>query len=239
MDISQNSSNCMYNLILTKFNENIGRDNFFSYDLQYPYFFNIKNDYFYITQSILDNINSTIKLDIDTFTNELRKEEQDYNSIAPKNNLPKKRYKAITTFSVTFNKNHILSVIVNLIGMIEGEEPLYNYLYNYNYDLLTGNEIPIKNVFNSNINYIEVITNYVNYKVNQNPSMYYQDVEIVVPADQAFYLTEDGVVIYFGIDEIAPSQFGIAKFKMQFSKFSPYINPRFYCSTAGKGARLI
>ena len=48
--------------------------------------------------------------------------------------------------------------------------------------------------------------------------------------DQAFYLTDDGIVIYFGLDEIAPKEFGIPKFTMEYKKFAPYINPRFYCT---------
>ena len=51
-----------------------------------------------------------------------------------------------------------------------------------------------------------------------------------IPEDQAFYLTDEGVVIYFGVDEIAPKEFGIPKFTMEYKKFAPYINPRFYCT---------
>ena len=54
--------------------------------------------------------------------------------------------------------------------------------------------------------------------------------DIEIPDAQSFYITDDGIVIYFGLDEIAPSQFGIPKFKMSFSKFAPYINSRFYCT---------
>ena len=89
--------------------------------------------------------------------------------------------------------------------------------------------IYIKDIFNKDVDYIKVVTDYVNYKINQNKDWYYEDVFINIPNDQAFYLTDDGIVIYFGLDEIAPSEFGVPKFKMSFHKFSPYINPRFYC----------
>lgn len=235
MDMSQNNSNCIYNLIRTQFNEDIGFDNFFSYDLQYPSFFNMNNDYFYIMQTYLDNINSTIKLDVNTFVDGLRNEEREYNLTASQNNTPNRTYKAKSTFGLSFNKNHILSVPLSLIGLINGTETIYNFLYNYNYDLLTNNEISLKDVFNSNVNYIELITNYVDYKISQNPGIYYPEVDIEIPADQAFYLTDDGIVIYFGIDEIAPSEYGIPKFKMMFSKFAPYINTRFYCTPQTPG----
>ena len=116
------------------------------------------------------------------------------------------------------------------MGFASEGGPEYNDLYNYNFDLLTGNRIYLKDIFNKNVDYLKVITDYINYKVNQNKDNYYSDANINVPDDQAFYLTDDGILIYFGVDEIAPESFGIPKFKMEFSKFAPYINPRFYCN---------
>ena len=106
----------------------------------------------------------------------------------------------------------------------------YNELNNYNFDLLTGNMFTIGNVFNPNVDYLKVISNYVNYKISQNKELYYKDVVVDIPEDQAFYLTDEGIVIYFGVDEIAPKEFGIPRFTMEYKKFAPYINPRFYCT---------
>ena len=95
---------------------------------------------------------------------------------------------------------------------------------------MTGNEFTIGSVFNPNVDYLKVITNYVNYKISQNKELYYKDVVVDIPEDQAFYLTDEGIVIYFGVDEIAPNEFGIPRFTMEYKKFAPYINPRFYCT---------
>lgn len=221
--------NCIYNLIYIKFNQEFGTNNFFSYNLQYPSFYNFKNTYFYVNSAILNNINSTIKLDVDSFKDRLKKEEEDYNTSSIQNALPKRSYKVFTYYAVTFNKNHVLSTILNLMGFAGEFGPEYNDLYNYNIDLLTGNNIILKNIFNKNVNYIKLVSDYINYKINQNKDMYYKDVVVEIPEDQSFYITDDGIVIYFGLDEIAPSKTGIPKFKMSFSKFAPYINPRFYC----------
>ena len=136
----------------------------------------------------------------------------------------------ITNFAVPFNKNHILSTIVSLMAFVNNEGPKYDELNNYNFDLLTGNEFTIGSVFNPNIDYLKVITNYVNYKINQNKDLYYPNATVEISDDQSFYLTDEGIVIYFGVDEIAPKEFGIPKFTMEYIKFAPYINPRFYCS---------
>ncbi|MGL6106346.1 DUF3298 domain-containing protein [Romboutsia sp.] len=223
--------NCIYNLIYIKFNQEFNNSNFFSYNLQYPSFYNFKNTYFYVNSVILNNLNSTIKLDVESFKEGLKKEEEEYNKSAIQNALPKRNYKVFSDYAVTFNKNHVLSVILSLMGFGGDFGPEYNDLYNYNIDLLTGNNIYLKDIFNKNINYIKVVSNYINYKISQNKDLYYKDVVIEIPEDQAFYITDDGIVIYFGLDELSPSKMGIPKFKMSFSRFAPYINPRFYCDS--------
>lgn len=222
--------NCLYNLLYTQFNEDFGRENYFSYNLQFPVFYNLKNAYFYVPQPVLTNINSTIKSDVYDFKNGLLKEEEEYNEYAAENSLESAEYKVLSNYAVTFNKNYALSTIVGLMAFGGHSGPKYNELNNYNFDLSTGNILSIKDIFKEGIDYIKVITDYVNYKINQNKDFYYKDVIVDIPDDQSFYITDDGLVIYFGLDEIAPESFGIPKFKMAFSKFSPYINPRFYCS---------
>lgn len=229
MDGNENMNNCVYNSIYTRFNEDFGTSEFFSYNLQYPSFYNKKNSPFVVNPSILDNINSTINLDVSTFKQGLSEEEQDYNQTAAQNSLPKRKYRAISSYAVTFNKNHILSVILRLMGISGEYTTEYDSLNNYNIDLLTGNTLTLKDIFNPDIDYIQVINNYINYKINQNKELYYENTIVDIPESQSFYITDEGLVIYFGVDEIAPIEFGIPKFKMSFMKFAPYINPRFLC----------
>jgi len=226
---SESNNNCIYNLLYVNFNEDTVRENNFYYNLQYPTFYNFNNTYFHVDSNVLNNINSTIKTDAYTFKDGLFEEDKSANESASKNALPKKNYKVLSNYAVTFNKNHILSTIVNLMAFGGEYAPQYNQINNYNLDLLTGNEIYLKDIFNDGVDYIKVITDYINYKINQDKNWYYKDVFISIPDDQAFYLTDEGIIIYFGLDEIAPSEFGVPKFKMSFNKFAPYINPRFYC----------
>jgi hypothetical protein len=165
------------------------------------------------------------------FKDGILEEQNEHNSIAVENNLPYQKYKVISNYATTFNKNHILSTIVNLTGFDRSNGDLYNELYNYNIDLLTGNTLFIKDIFTPNIDYLKLIKDYINYKINQNKDLYYDNVDIEITEDQAFYIEDNGVVIYFGLDEIAPSESGIVKFRISFTKFAPYINPRFFCAT--------
>lgn len=229
MNYYERSDNCLYNPIHVKFNEDLSIGSTFSSSLQYPSFFTLRNSYFNVSQNVLNNINSTIKSDVFTFKNGLIDEEIQVNDDNNKNNNPEVKYRVITNYANTFSKNHILSTIVNLLAFVD-EKIEYNELYNYNFDLLTGNMFTIGNVFNPNVDYLKVISNYVNYKISQNKELYYKDVVVDIPEDQAFYLTDEGIVIYFGVDEIAPKEFCIPRFTMEYKKFAPYINPRFYCT---------
>ena len=200
MNYYERSDNCLYNPIHVKFNEDLSIGSTFSSSLQYPSFFTLRNSYFNVSQNVLNNINSTIKSDVFTFKNGLIDEEIQVNDDNNKNNNPEVKYRVITNYANTFSKNHILSTIVNLMAFVD-EKIEYNEL-----------------------------NNYINYKISQNKELYYKDVVVDIPEDQAFYLTDEGIVIYFGVDEIAPKEFGIPRFTMEYKKFAPYINPRFYCT---------
>lgn len=217
MNYYERSDNCLYNPIHVKFNEDLSIGSTFSSSLQYPSFFTLRNSYFNVSQNVLNNINSTIKSDAFTFKNGLIDEEIQVNDDNNKNNNPEVKYRVITNYANTFSKNHILSTIVNLMAFVD-EKIEYNELNNYNFDLLTGNMFTIGNVFNPNVDYLKVISNYVNYKISQNKELYYKDVVVDIPEDQAFYLTDEGIVIYFGVDEIAPKEFGIPRFTMEYKK---------------------
>ena len=57
----------------------------------------------------------------------------------------------------------------------------------------------------------------------------FKDVEedIVYASNNGNYITykdEDGIVIYFGLYEIAPYYIGIPKFKLKFDEFNKYLN---------------
>lgn len=229
MQNSKNTNSCINNLLYTQFNEDFKKEMYFSYDIQYPSFYNLSPTFFFVAPHILTNINSTIKSDVYTFKKGLLEEQEEYNKTAKQNDMPTKNYMAISNYAVTFNKNHVLSTILSLMGFDGSCGPLYDELNNYNIDLLTGNTLTIKDIFNTNVDYIKLVKDYISYKINQNKNFYYKDVVVEIPDDQSFYITNNGIVIYFGLDEIAPSEFGIPRFKMSFSKFAPYINPRFYC----------
>lgn len=228
--MNPNYTGCIYNLLYIQFNEIFGREEFFYYDLSYPVFYNVKNAYFQVDKRILDNLNKTVYSNIETFRNSLYEEMAQYNKMATENNLPKRVYTLTSTYDITFSKNHILSFIMNLTSLSTNEGPEYEDLFNFNIDLLTGNQLTLKDLFNEGTNYIELLSNYINNKIAETPELFYPNTVIEIPDSQAFYITDKGIVLYFAADEIAPEKAGIPKFLISFEEFGQYINPRFYCN---------
>lgn len=229
MNYNQVNNTCFFNTLYIQYVEDIGRNEYFYYDLKYPVFYNVKNGYFQVSESILKNLNNTISSSIYDFKQGIFEEEQQINTQNPDGSKTKVNYRVYSNYDLTFNKNHVVSFVISL-SAFEGNNQQYNDLYNYNIDLLTGNQLLLKDIFRPNVDYLKLVSDFVNFKINQNPTFYYPDASVDIPEDQSFYLTDQGIVIYFGLDEISPAANDIPKFLMEFSNFESYINPRFYCN---------
>lgn len=220
----------IYNLLYIQYNEIFGRETYFYYDLGYPVFYNVKNSYFQVDKRILENLNKIVFSNVDTFKNSIYEEMAQYNKAAAENALPKRIYQINTSYDITFSKNHILSFILNLNSISDNYGPLYEDVYNFNIDLLNGNQLMLKDLFNEGVDYLPLLSQFINNEIEKNPSFFYENTVIDIPDSQAFYITDTGIVLYFEIDEIASQSAGVPKFLVSFKDFEQYINPRFYCN---------
>ena len=95
---------------------------------------------------------------------------------------------------------------------------------------MTGNTLTLKDLFNEGVDYLQLLSQFVNDEIAKTPNLFYENTVVDIPESQAFYITDKGIVIFFGIDEIAKQSAGVPKFLVSFEDFSEYINPRFYCN---------
>ena len=218
---------CYPNNIYTKYKEDFNKEDYFSFNLKYPQFSNLNNTYLPVNPSVLNNINSLIKEDVYSFNNGIKEDELEFNTNL--NDEDKKFFKAFTDYNTTFSKNNILSITLYLMSVSNEEGLTYNQLNNYNYDLTTGDSLLLKDIFNKGVDYLSLVSDYINYKISLNPKLYYPDIDVNISENQAFYLTYDSIIFFFDEEQIAPEDQGIVKFKMNYNKFFPYINPRFTC----------
>ena len=61
-------------------------------------------------------------------------------------------------------------------------------------------------MFKPGVDYKEIVNNFITEEINNNPEIYFKGDEGFkrISENQSFYIDEDGIVIYFGLYEIAP-----------------------------------
>lgn len=230
MNYNVTPNTCLYNPLYIQFVEDTGRNEYFYYDLEYPVFYNVKNSYFQVNETILANLNDTIYSSVYTFKDGINEEESQFNKLYPDGSKKKINYQVYTDYDVTFNKNQVISLKLNLYAYEGIKSIVYDDLYAYNIDLLTGKQLLLKDIFREGVDYMKLINDFINHQISLDPSSYYPNTVVNIPEDQSFYLTDQGIYIYFAIDEVSPAEAGIAKFFLEFKNLESYINPRFYCN---------
>ncbi len=137
-----------------------------------------------------------------------------------KNGYPVRVFEALENFNITFNQDCTLS--------------LYSERYEYTggahgntvrssdtWDLQTSRRVTLDEIVPCGRNYIiDIIINDIQAQMSSNDGWYFDDyadnVEQYFNPD-SFYLTPDGVVIYFQQYEIAPYASGIPEFTLPYS----------------------
>lgn len=132
-----------------------------------------------------------------------------------------------------FNKNN-LKYELNIEYKIHTLNPTFisltmeNYQYTggahgfsnktpYNFDLTTGKEMSLQDLFKKNSNYKEVINKEIQKQIKEEPDKFFPDeVEVFsgINNKQPFYIEDGKLVIYFGLYEIAPYTAGIVEFQI-------------------------
>ncbi|WP_315116953.1 PdaC/SigV domain-containing protein [uncultured Clostridium sp.] len=135
-------------------------------------------------------------------------------------------YEVSVNYEVHYNKNNLLSLTISYYSHTGGAHGMTNKK-TFNIDTKTGTNASLKDLFNPGEDYKEIINTVVREKIQENPSEYYEEISRYfkgILQDQPFYITEDSVVVYFDLYEIAPYAGGFKEFKIPFKSFKNGIN---------------
>lgn len=186
------------------------KDNLSIYNLNYPI---IESD---SKKNIIDHINQRIYEDIISFKSAI--EDISYSK---NNNLS-----CISTdYYIAYNNNGIISIPIEF-SQLDG---LYNisYINSYNYDINLEREINIKDIFNSDMDYMEIITKKIDDKIKELSKELSIDKyimvldylkDIVFSDNPMFYISKDNIVICFSSYELDPSISDLSTFKISFKE---------------------
>ncbi|MEW9080084.1 DUF3298 and DUF4163 domain-containing protein [Terrisporobacter glycolicus] len=224
--------NYLYNIQLKKIEE---ESEFFEAHLDYPYF-QIKEKY---EDKKKENIKSINKINnaiynyIVSFKDNIKKQSEEYKKeyeISNKeSSLPKFIYEAYSQYDMIYNKNNLVSIPILTYEFTGGAHGM-SVLKSFNYNLKSGEELKLKNIFKDNVNYKSIINTYIKKEIKKNKDLYFTGKEGFkgIDENQGFYLENDKLVIYFQLYEIAPYYVGIPKFKIPINEIEGKLNDLYF-----------
>lgn len=223
------SINNIFTIEMKKIDEN---KEFFKSDIHYPNL-KIKNKYLDDENSnieFIEDINKQMFNYINDFKNRIEEESKEYEKqyktifSKAKDQYVKYQYEAYSDYQVTYNKNNLISIPIKLYEFTGGAHGM-SYLKSFNYDLENKKELKLKDLFKENVNYKEIVNKFINDEISKNKDIYFTGDEGFksISDNQSFYIDNDGIVIYFGLYEIAPYYVGIPKFKLTWDEFGKYL----------------
>lgn len=109
-----------------------------------------------IDSKTLENINSNIKSDILEFKEQMEESAEDNAETLKKQGKAPNPYQISNTYSITYNKNYILSLL--MIYYINTSGKISYIKTTYNYNLETGESMPLSDLFKQNVDYMSILS---------------------------------------------------------------------------------
>jgi len=171
-------------------------------------------------KQVEEKINQIIREDILNFKNQLQTESEEYLQSAKNEEWEIRKYKASTYYIVHYQKDDLLSLSVFYYRYTLGAHG-HTLQRAYNFNLENGEEILLGDILKGKKDYVDIINQEIRRQIELNPQEYFSEWSVFqsISEEQPFYLIEDGIVVYFGLYEIAPYASGIRYFQIPYSLF--------------------
>jgi hypothetical protein len=150
----------------------------------------------------------------------LQTESEKYLQDAKEEGWEIRKYSATIYYIAHYQKDDLLSFSVFYYSYTLGAHG-HTLQRAYNFNLLNGEEILLSDILKEKKNYVDIINQEIRKQIELNPQEYFSDWSVFqsISEEHPFYLIEDGIVVYFGLYEIAPYSSGIRYFKIPYSLF--------------------
>lgn len=140
------------------------------------------------------------------------------------NGFPIRPYEVFVEYTVTYNQNCTLSLYFDRYEYTGGAHGM-TYRKSDTWDLRKGRRMDLMDFFPGKKDFIKYVQLKINSQIEadlkENKGMFFEDYTTLVKENfhsNNFYLTDQGVVIYFQLYEIAPYVSGIQIFTLPFSE---------------------
>lgn len=156
-----------------------------------------------------NDINDKIIKWTENWINEVKQIADEYFKEGPTPIMP---YQLYARYKIV-NRHDIISFYIDYYQFTGGAHGITNRIA-YNVDELTGEELQLKDIFKGSFNYKDIINKEINRQISKDPDRYFtgKDGFNGISDKQNFYVKNNGIIVYFGLYEIAPYASGISEF---------------------------
>lgn len=148
--------------------------------------------------------------------------KEDYEQ-SKKYNIPFTNYEVNYSYLISYNKNGILSIPVDISTYTGGAHGMTVRKSN-NFDIHTGQKLLLKDLFAEGYNYKAIVDDIINTEISKNKDNYFEGSFKGIKDDSDYFLNNKGIVIYFQLYEIAPYAAGMPEFLIPYSKINKGLN---------------
>lgn len=210
---------------IVKFSTKQIKDNQEAYkiDLQVPVLEGVKDI------EIQNMINTFLEKDALAFSQDIKEQGVKFAQDAKKQGWVVRPYVASTSYKVVYNQNNLASIVCNYLDYTGGAHSNFQ-IKTFNFDLTTGKQLTLKDIFSRNENYMSIINQEIENQIKLNPTKYFVEKEqsfYGISPDQPFGIEKDNLIIYFNPYEIAPYSTGAPEFKIPLSSFKEGVKTEF------------
>lgn len=210
------------NSIIIKTYELKYKDKYIREDLKYPQLEGLES------QQSQGFINNSIKSDIMEFKRQMEKAAKEYAKEAERNGEDFTPFIISSIYEITYNNHNIISILIIYHEYINRINSYIKVSYNFN--ILTGEPISLKDLFKEDVDYQNLINNEVKNELLFNREKYFPGAAESfkgISEYHPFYIKNGNLVVFFGFHEIAPIASQIPEIKIPFSSLRNYIKPKF------------
>jgi hypothetical protein len=171
-------------------------------------------------KQVEEKINQTIQKDVLNFKAILQTQSEEYLQGAKEEGWEIRKYEVSAYYIAHYQRDDLLSLSVFYYHYTLGAHG-HTLQRAYNFNLENGEEILLGDILKEKKDYVDIINQEIKRQIELNPQEYFSEWSVFqsISEEQPFYLIEDGIVVYFGLYEIAPYASGIRYFKIPYSLF--------------------
>ncbi|MDP4091309.1 MAG: DUF3298 and DUF4163 domain-containing protein [Bacillota bacterium] len=180
-----------------------------------------------VKPEVINFINSNMSEDIMEFKRQMEEAADEHAMKAKLAGRPVVPYDISNIYSITYNKNGIISISVIYEEILDGKS--YYIRATYNYDTNSGKSLSVLDLFKPGVDAKTLINSEIMRELRANPQNYFPGAIKNfkgIADDQPFYIDNNNLVLFFGFNEIAPVASQIPAISIPLSRFRTALKPQ-------------